>query len=520
MALDLIKENIECEQLLGENTVDSVIRAEYIIPDTHPDVVEVLMLDAKPSIVSKEVTEDKVYLEGQIEYNILYLAKEEERSVVYNVTYTGKFSNNVDFRGAAARMHCEAECNVEHMECSITNERKLSLEGVVKLKAEVYKNYNFEVIKEIRGDNDLQLLKNPSYIDKIKGTANADLIAKSHIQVPMDRPQIGNILKCEVNLHKKEVKVFEEKVQLELFSKVLVVYRSRDSRDIESIEDDVFVSKEVDVDGVNSFMTHYTDFRVDAVECDIKEDDLGEARIIDVEALIKANTKVMYKEQMDMIEDAYSPQMMMNMGRKDYELNVMHGHSTGDTIVKSNIEIGPNHPKPSAVIYNTGNVLITDKKIVEDKVLVEGVLNVSIMYKTGDEDKYVYTVHDELPFNCAVEIPGCKIDMQSFCKAHLENMEAAVEANTIGIKAVVGTYARVNYSTHKEFLVDVNPIEGEVPKKKASITIYIVQVDDTLWKIAKKYATTLDTLVKLNAMENPDGLKPGDKLIIPGRAII
>ena len=75
MDMELIKENIECEQLLDEDFSDTVVKAEYVIPDTHPDVNEVLMIDTKPFIVAKEVMQDKVLVEGQVEYTILYLAK-------------------------------------------------------------------------------------------------------------------------------------------------------------------------------------------------------------------------------------------------------------------------------------------------------------------------------------------------------------------------------------------------------------------------------------------------------------
>ena len=59
--------------------------------------------------------------------------------------------------------------------------------------------------------------------------------------------------------------------------------------------------------------------------------------------------------------------------------------------------------------------------------------------------------------------------------------------------------------------------EGVAPKK-ASIIIYIVQSGDTLWKIAKKYSTTVAELVTMNNIDNPDVIIEGEKLIIPGRA--
>lgn len=519
MDMELIRENIECEQLLTENFCDTVVKSEYVIPDTHPDVSQVLMLDAKPCIVSKEIMQDKILVEGEVKYTVIYLANEEEGTGIYSTNYVGRFSNYVDVPGAEHKMMCDCDSYIEHMECSIVNERKVAIEGIIKLKAEVFKNYDFKVIKDITGSQDIQMLKNPTTMDKIVGTVSGDLVAKSHIQIPMDNPQIGNVLKCDVKVHKKETKIMEEKVSVSAGVLVSLLYRAKDSKDIIYIEDDVDVNKELELKDVNPMMDSYSSFKVDAMEFNVKEDDLGENRIVDVEAIVKSNTKVMYKEEMDIIEDAYSPYELMNMDRKDYQVNVMHGHSNSKSMVKGTIELS-NKPKVSKIIMCCGEACITDKKIVEDKVIVEGVLNVEVLYKTFDEEKYVYTVNEEVPFNYGVDIPGCKIDMQCIAKMCLENLEASIELDNIEIKALVDIYARVNYSTHKELLVDIVPVEGEIPKKSASLTIYVVQHGDTIWKIAKKYRTTIESLVELNEIEDADVVKVGDKLIIPGRAII
>ena len=517
--MELVRENIECEQLLGENSIDTVVRADYVVPDTHPDVVEILMLDAKPCIVNKEVMQDKVFIEGQVEYNILYLAKDEERYGIYNITYASKFSNTIDVLGAGSRMQCEAECYVEHMEKMILNERKIGVEGIIKLKCEVYKNYEFQIVKDVIGVHDMQLLKNPGTIDKIIGTVGQDLIAKSHIEIPKEKPQIGTVMKCDIMLHKKEVRVYEGKVQASAFARVELLYRGKDGREVSFIEDDVFISKEAEVDGVDSTMECFNDFRVDAMNVDIKEDDLGENRIVDLEAVIKANAKIMSKNDMDMIEDAYSPSIMLEMSKKNYELNVMHGHNSNEAIVKGNIEMVPGMSKPLEVVMATGKVCITDKKIVEDKVVIEGLLNVEVMY-TIDDERYLQTAVEEMPFNSTIDVSGAKIDMQCVAKACLESIEAVLEGNAIAIKGVVSLSARVNYLTNKEFLVDILPQEGELPKKKASVTIYVVQSGDTLWKIAKRYFTTVEALTKVNELDDFNALKHGQKLIIPGRAIM
>lgn len=518
--MELVKENIECEQLLGENSSDTIVRAEYVIPDTHPDVQEILMIDAKPSIINKEVMQDKVYIEGQVEYNVLYLAMEDEKLGVHSVTYTGKFSNYVEINGVGHKMRCDTDCLVEHMECNIANERKINVEGIIKLKAEAYKNYNFEVVKGIDSVESIQMLKNPTTVDKIVGNVSGELVAKSHIHIPMEKPQIGTILKCDLGINKKDVKLFDGKIQVSAFIKVMLLYRGKNTTDVQYVEDEVLVNKDMEAENINSNMESHTDFKVDGMNYDVKEDDLGENRIIDIEALIKTSTKIMFRQEMDMIEDAYSPVMAMQMDKKEYDLNVMHGHKSVESIVKGNIELAPDMPKPSQVIMSNGKASITDKKVLEDKVIIEGVLKVDVLYKTNDETRQIATASDEIPFTTAIDLMGTRIDMQSIAKVNMENIDSDIEANTIGVKAVIEVYVRVNYLVSKDFLVGLTPIEDEKPMKKSSITIYVVQAGDTMWKIAKNYFTTVDALVSVNDMEDPDMIKPGQKLIIPGRALI
>ncbi|OFI06176.1 LysM domain/BON superfamily protein [Clostridium acetireducens DSM 10703] len=521
MAIELIKENIECEQLLGESTVDTVIKSEHIVPDTHPDVKEILTIDAKPYITNKEIIQDKLYIEGEVEYNILYLSLEEDgKHGIYNIIYNEKFSNSIEMDGINNHMLCDSKAYVEHIECKISNERKVSVEGVIKLKGEVYKNYDFKVIKDITGGDSIQMLKNPVSVDKIVGKVSDDLIATCEIRIDTDKPEVGSILKKNIKIHKRDIKILEDNVQIDIYALIGILYRGKDTKDIFYIEEDVLVSKEFELEGVNPSMDNYTDFKVRAMELNVKEDDLGEDRIIEVETLIKFNTRISNKENIDMIEDVYSPNTIMDMERKDYDLNVIHGHGKNETIVKENIEITSDMPKASEIIICYGDVCVTNKRIVEDKVIVDGILNVNVIYKTEDEEKYIYNVNNEIAFNCSVDIPGCKIDMQSVAKASLESLEANIEANTIAVKAIIEVESRVNYIKHKEFLVNIEPVEGEIPEKKASVIIYVVQNGDTLWKISKRYYTTIDELININDIEDPNRIKPGQKIIIPGRAIM
>ena len=57
----------------------------------------------------------------------------------------------------------------------------------------------------------------------------------------------------------------------------------------------MFLSKEIELEGVMPSMVAFVDFTVESMDYDIKEDDLGEDRIVDIEAIanavIRSNTK-------------------------------------------------------------------------------------------------------------------------------------------------------------------------------------------------------------------------------------
>lgn len=518
--INLVGESIEFEQLLNENFIDTMVRGEYLIPDTHPDVIKILMIDARPFIVNTEVMQDKVYLEGQVEYNILYFAKDEDNLAVNSISYNDKFNSQVDISGAEHRMICEADCEVEHINASIINERKVSVDGIFKIKCTLYENKRIDMIKDMDSADDVQMQKQSTYIDKIMGNMITEMKGKASLQVSGDKPQIVRILNIYPILHKKDVKIMEGKIQCSAFCKVNVMYRGPESTDVCMLEDDFYVSEEFDMENVLPNMHAISDFYVNAAEYSIREDETGESRLLDIEVPINVNAKVMDKENIDLIEDAYSPHMTMELNKEKQELVLMLGENSSETIVKDNIYLDSEDLMPSQIINTSGKVSILDKKIMENKVMVEGIIRCEIIYKGNDENNSISSVSGEIPFNTSIEISGVKIDMMAKLKASIESIDADIEANTLAVKAVINTSCRVYYKTLREFLVDVKCTEDEHPKKKSSVTIYVVQPGDSMWSISKKYYITQEELIKINDMEPNGQIKPGEKLLIPGRAVM
>ena len=516
--IDVIKENIQFEQLLRESNTTTMLNDEYLIPDTHPDVEKVLMIEAKPSITSKETMGDKIVVEGKVEYNLMYLAK-EENIVVSSVNYYQKFNSNLDLEEAEHKIVCEVECRVEHIEAKIINERKVAIDGVLNFNWEMYKGKELELIKDVEGTEGIEILKKNEVINNKNANENIDIAGKSVIRVSMDKPQISKILKSKIELQKKEIKIGEDKVHCGCYCKLVILYLSNESKDIFYLEDNIYLSKEVEVAGVTPDMMVTADYDIKNKDITVEEDDLGEARIINTEVLLKCNVRVFSKKNVDIVIDAYSPKFPIEISKDQCDMGMIQGVYNAESMVKDNLYMNEGAMMPERIVTFSGNAIITEKSVVNDKIMVGGYINVNVIYKTNDEDKYLDKVSGDIPFNVSIEASGANDKMKALVKANIENMDVAIEANTIAIKATLIMNAKILFEVKKEFVKDILEAEGEEVEKKASVTIYVVGKGDTLWKIAKKYSTTMNEIIRMNELEDPDILVPGERLLIPGRIV-
>ena len=517
-SIDIIKENVQFEQLLRESNSNTILKEEYLIPDTHPDVQQILTVEARPMIINKELIGDKIVLEGKVEYTVIYLAR-EDGLVANSVNYNQNFTNNIDLSQGEYKVICEAQCNVEHIEATIMNERKISIQGIITVDWELYKSNEFEFVKDIEGSDEVEVLKKTETINKISANEDVELIGKCMLRVGMDKPQINKILKCSLRLHKKEVKIAEDKIYLGCYCKLNILYKGDDSKDIIPLEDDIYLSKEEEVKGVTSDMLPTVCYEISNNDLMLEEDDLGEVRIINDEFMVKANVKVFSKENIDTIKDAYSTKCLIGLKKDEHEVGILHGANNSESIIKYNIQLNDKDLKPEHIISANASIILTDKQVMKDRVAIEGIIKADVLYKTNDEEKYLANVKAEIPFSAIIDIFGATEGMKSIVKGNLENIDAAIEGNSIAIKATVILSGKILYEMNKEFISDIVEEEGDMPEKKASITIYVVGDGDTLWDLAKKYNTTVNDLMKINKVEDPEHIEQGQKLIIPGRAI-
>lgn len=133
----------------------------------------------------------------------------------------------------------------------------------------------------------------------------------------------------------------------------------------------------------------------------------------------------------------------------------------------------------------------------------------------SNSDLQVDTRTAKIPFDYAISDLDDGENMNSNMAIEVANQDFIVQdggAVTANLDMLVNadTYRNTNMS-----IIDEIQTNGEREAEDYSILMYIVKKDDTLWKIAKRFGSTIDDIVRANGIEDENRIDVGQKLFIP-----
>ena len=154
--------------------------------------------------------------------------------------------------------------------------------------------------------------------------------------------------------------------------------------------------------------------------------------------------------------------------------------------------------------------------MTEDGIQVDGAVAVRILYIAGDDTRPMNCLNGYLPFSYLVEAKNLSPDTIYHIRPSLEQISSIMlGSDEVEIKAVVNLSIIAFEKKCCKVITDmtISDINYDEMNQLAGIVGYIVQDGDTLWNIAKRYYTTIDSLRSVNQLEK-DELVNGQKLVI------
>ena len=514
MPFELIKTNIKERKETGSGQTQVLVEGDVIVPDIKSDIMELMKVQGNCYLTEEKPLEDKVGVKGCLHIEVLYAAKKSEKPV-HSMSDVINFEDFINIDGVTRQSDITASCRLEHIEYRLINDRKIGVKAIASVSASVWETNSGEIASDASGEG-LQLKCGTLAVGLDTEIKKDTFSIRDQFTLDRTKPDIEEILQCDTVISQKEMKAVKGGVNIKAEAVISVLYTGTgEEATVEVCEFYMPVNGTVEIPEAAEGMIPFGSITVEKTEGFVVPNSEGEDRIVDIEVVIQASCGAKGSENVEYIEDAYSTVVPVKTEREEMEYVVHVGSNTAKTFVKDVIPIDKDNPDIMQVVKCWGKVMPDPPRVENGSVVVEGGLKVSILYIAKDDAAPVSALEFMMPFEQVIELPDAvesdTAETDTWVDRISENMLSGRE---VEVSAAVVTEANVSRVENASIVVDIEEDDQAAPKKCVSVVIYVVQKGDSLWKIAKKFNTTVENILMVNDIDNPDRIFPGQKILV------
>lgn len=520
MSLELVRESIKVNQIVGQGSTQTIVENDIIVPDVKPDVTNILVLDGDVTVNSTDVMQDKMLVSGTLRYKILYVSDNPEEPVK-GINTAVNFSCGLDIPNARHGMKCRAKCDIEHIDYEILNGRKINVKAILSLSGKATEEVEHEIANDLRGVEDIQVLKDSIDVNYYLGDSEISNTVREALQIPAGKPTIAEMLRTDIRISGKDFKVVDDKIIAKGELNISTLYIGDDEeRSVQYMEHEVPFSQVVELDNITEDAVCQVEYRILDSQFEAGEDNDGELRILNSEVAVGVYASAYEKKSVEIIADAYSPRAKVNIEKSQLQMEELVAENKGQATVKDSVVVPEGKPEITQVFNVICTPVLSEYKISNDNVLVEGVVNNKVIYLAANNEQPIYCCQQEVPFRSNVDLKGVKEGMTCDVNLDVEHCNySMISGNEVEIRLVIRISAKAASQTAIPVITKAvdTPLDDKRLASAPSIIIYFAQPEDTLWRIAKKYYTTVGDLTRINNLGDKEAITVGQQIIIPRR---
>ena len=507
MEVEVSRDNLCINKLVCEKKELVFVEEDMIVPDSKPDILNTINLNGNVCIYKKEVMEDKVKIDGDINTYIMYLPDSKEDNL-RGLTANLSFSQAIAVPGCREGMRAITCVTIKDMECKVLNGRKINIKVGLEVNIKLYSNEDVAIINQINNVENIQTLDKNFTINSLVGSGDTKIYAKETFNID-SQDELAEILKTDINLVESDTKISYNKVLTKSEVDIKIMYLTEDNR-INTVTGRIPAVGFVDMPDVSEDDNCNVNYEIKNMQ--IRPNSVEEHSIY-VEVELEVTCMAFQKKEINIIQDLYSPTMELGFNqRKITTLTDRTSKSKEFTVTsKANIpEI-----KEGNLLDVEVRPLINNEKITTSKITYEGELVLNFIFM--QESNSVNSKISKIPFEFAVENPISNDQINVDTKVMINNQKFDVKSNgEIECNIDMEFDMSLNRNTSISIIDNIEIQENrDANMEYDSLILYIIQPGDTLWKIAKRFRTTVDEIVRMNGIENPDVIYSGNKLYIP-----
>lgn len=515
------------------------IEEDILVPDVKPDLAAIISIDGKIKLTEREIhtgqTENgPIKVTGDLILQTLYIPETiVDGEPMVAIDSKLPFKNDLEIKTGVFSDLVIAP-TIEALDYTIINERKFKVKATIALGLREYANVNTEIFEGIR-DEELQMLKEKIHLTDVALRKSETAEIKEDLVLKDTMPEVQKILKYDVNIVENHKQITKEKAVINASIYCNIMYLGTEEEEISKTEDaEAEAGKAVPVlyQGKTEFTQFIrldndslagqnpagsrVNFNISTLNLTAKEDGNGKKTIFELDMNVETGIELYNNLEKEVVTDVYHHLKNAQFDTDEVSFMALAGSGVAEISVREIINIPERLDNVEKIAFVSGKLIEKSTYIDQGKSIVEGSVIFNLICIPTDKKKPTFSIKQEVPFRNSMEIPGLQPQMIADNDLMLKEVWfEKINNRQIEVNAGILLNTTVSNEEKHQLVRSVSFQEG-LPEARnhAGIILYIARTGDNIWKIAKKYRTTIDDIRKVNDLEVGKEIKPGTKLLI------
>lgn len=499
------------------------IEEDILVPDTKPDLREILLIDGKSYLSSREVEEivksdDYISLSGEIELQTLYLPERQDGNspiipIQTRVPFKDQWHTSLSV-GACLVL----DCSIEKIDYMVINERKFRVKISLAITAKEYMDSKVDIFEGL-ADEEIEMLRETVEISNIALRKKDNLAIKEDI-LPKDDLRPENILKQDLSIVENYKQSTGDKVVVNGFVYVNIlfsVYQEEadcpPSHSIHQLQERIEFTQFIPIQQGGQWSGCNVFFNDHDLKVKLTQDEEGRD-VFRLEGDLLTYVELYRNTEKEIIIDGYHKQKDFVCDFLEENSRTLTGTIASESSVREILSLESCGHEIDRILYQSAEIMNAESKTEQGKIITEGQLLAKIICLAAGEEETIFTVREEIPFRVVTAMPQISGNEIICHKIYIKDLWAEkINSKQLEFNATVLVCGEVMRPT--PFRVLTNPAfeESSVCREPLPMVIYVCKQTDTLWYIAKKFKTSMESIKQTNNME-ADDLCVGQKLLI------
>lgn len=512
--MELKKESIRALRVKSKASSQVTFDEDYNVPDIKPDVGR--MIQSKGDVAMEEVrlSDGRAFLRGSLNVDLLYVGEEEGK--IYSLSAKLPMEEIINLEGIAGGDKMCLKWEIEDLSLYVIHSRKLNIKAIVTFYAVVDEPAEIRIPASV-GDESISVRKKKVRLMSLHVHKKDTMRVKEDIQLVSNRPNIRELLWHTIEARGIDLRPEDNVVKVKGELAVFVLYVGDDEGNpLQWLEYSLPFGGEVECPDCREELIPNIEVSMIHQGIDVKPDSDGEERIFQADVVLELDMKMYKEEEHDLVLDVYTPFKECVLHGKKEVLDSLLVRNSSKCRLTDRVEVKETQGKVLQICHSMGRVKIDKSAIVDDGILVEGIVLLKVLYIIGNDDMPFYSMETIIPFTHVAEARGITKDCTYFLRTDMEQLSTTmVDSNELEVKATVGINVLVLNSREEMIIekVEEQPLDRNKIQNMPGITVYMTAAGDTMWDIAKRFYTTVDEICRINELEGEE-VKPGQPLLL------